>query len=98
MVFKWGYNQKDISYILGKNYAQIGSVVSVSNINSLSDNKIRIKEHKNLQSKNTLGYKFWDIYYNMNFLYSKKLNKPILKILYKLIFFKTPNHSMRSKW
>jgi glycosyltransferase involved in cell wall biosynthesis len=98
MVSKWGYNQKSIPYILGKNYAQIGSLISVSNINNLSNNKIRIKEQNHVQNKNTLGYKFWDLYYNFNFPCSKKLNRPLLKILYKLIFFKTPNHLMRSKW
>jgi len=98
MIIKWGYGEKDLSFILGKNYANLSSVLAVNVINNLSDNKIKIKKTQREIKSQTLASKIWDIYFNFNILKLIKFNKFFLRNLYKIIFIMKPNHRMKNKW
>jgi glycosyltransferase involved in cell wall biosynthesis len=98
MITKWGYVDKNLSSLLGKNYANLSSPQSVNIISNLSGNKIETKQVKAGTTNPTLASKIWDIYFNLNILKSIKLNKFIVKSVYKIIFVIKPNHRMKNKW
>jgi glycosyltransferase involved in cell wall biosynthesis len=98
MIIKWGYGDKNLSFLLGKNYADLSSPQTVNVINNLSGNKIKIREVKTKITNQTLASKVWNIYFHLNVFKSIKLNKYFLKSAYKIIFAIKPNHRMKNKW
>jgi len=98
MISKWEYKEKEISLLLAKNYASISSAATVNIINNLSNAKVRIKKVDNGIEKQTIGSKIWDIYFNFNPEKFKRLNKFIIKSIYKLIFIIKPSHRLKNKW
>ncbi len=98
MITKWGYGDRNLSFLLGKNYASISSPQSVNIINNLSGNKIRIRRAKTNNQSQTFAGKIWDVYFSLNIFKSRSLNKFIIKSIYRIIFFIKPNHRMKNKW
>jgi glycosyltransferase involved in cell wall biosynthesis len=98
MIAKWGYGEKIISSLLGKNYADISSPLAVDVINNLSNNKILIKKEKRGISSQNLASRIWNIYFNLNIFNSIKLNKIFLINFYRIIFVVKPNHRLKNKW
>jgi hypothetical protein len=98
MIAKWGYVEKIISSLLGKNYADIPSPLAVDVINNLSNNKILVKKEKRGNSSQNLASRIWNIYFNLNIFNSIKLNKIFLINFYRIIFVVKPNHRLKNKW
>jgi len=98
MIIKWGYGEKELSFTLGNNYANLSSELAVGIINNLSNNKIKIKNTQTIIKSQTLASKIWNIYFNLNIFNSIKFNKFFIKNLYKIIFILKPDHRMKNKW
>jgi len=98
MIIKWGYGEKELSFILGENYANLSSALAVDVINNLSNNRIKVKKTLSGIKSQTLASKIWNIYFNLNIFKSVKLNKFFIKNLYKIIFIFKPDHRMKNKW
>jgi len=98
MITKWGYGDKNLSFLLGKNYTNISSPQTVNLINNLSGNKISIRQAKNNNKSQTFASKVWDVYFHLNIFRSIRFNKFIVKNIYRIIFIIKPNHRMKNKW
>jgi len=98
MITKWGYRNKNLSLLLGKIYTNISSPQTVNLINNLSGNKISIVQAKTKNKSQTLASKIWDVYFQLNIFRSLKINKLIIKNIYRIIFIIKPNHRMKNKW
>jgi hypothetical protein len=98
MIIKWGYGEKELSFILGNSYANLSSALAVDVINNLSNNQIKVKKHQSGIKKQTLPSKIWSIYFNLNIFKSMKFNKFFIKNIYKIVFILKPNHRMKNKW
>ena len=98
MITKWGYGDKNLSFLLGKNYKNISSPQTVNLINHLSGNKINIGQAKTKNKSQTLTSKIWDVYFHLNIFRSVRFNKLIIKNIYRIIFIIKPNHRMKNKW
>jgi len=98
MIMKWGYGDKNLSFLLGKNYANLSSQQTVNVINNLSGNEIKIRQVKTEIANQTLASKVWNVYFHLNLFNSIKLNKFVIKNLYRIIFIVKPNHRMKNKW
>jgi glycosyltransferase involved in cell wall biosynthesis len=98
MIAKWGYGEKILSSLLGKNYADISSPLAVNVINNLSNNKILVKRKKSGIRSQSFASRIWDIYFNLNIFNSTKLNKIFLINFYRIIFIVKPNHRLKNKW
>ena len=98
MIIKWGYSERKISQQLGRNYAEQLSNQTVSTINSLSGNSIRIKQRQELVKNQSTSSRFWDFYFNNHVLKNQSLSKMFLKIIYRIIFIIKPNHRMKNRW
>ena len=97
---QWGYKDKNISKILYKKYAKFASHLTLATINNLSDNKFLFPSQKMeiSSSKNSRVSKFWNYYFRLNLKPLKKVNKNLLMLIYKLVFFVKPNHRLKTKW
>jgi glycosyltransferase involved in cell wall biosynthesis len=98
MITKWGYGDKNLSFLLGKNYTNISSPQTVNLINNLSGNKISIRQAKTNNKSQTFANKIWDVYFHLNIFRSIRFNKFIVKNIYRIIFIIKPNHRMKNKW
>ena len=98
MIIKWGYSEKKIAQQLGRNYAEQLSNQTVSTINSLSGNSIRIKQRQKLVKNQSTSSRFWEFYFNNHVLKNQSLSKMFLKIIYRIIFIIKPNHRMKNRW
>jgi hypothetical protein len=98
MITKWGYRNKNLSLLLGKIYTNISSPQTVNLINNLSGNKISIVQAKTKNKSQTLASKIWDVYFQLNIFRSLRINKLIIKNIYRIIFIIKPNHRMKNKW
>jgi hypothetical protein len=98
MITKWGYGNKNLSFLLGKNYTNMSSPQTVNLINNLSGNKIGIRRAKTNHKSQTFAGKIWGVYFHLNILRSTRFNKFIIKSIYRIIFIIKPNHRMKNKW
>jgi glycosyltransferase involved in cell wall biosynthesis len=98
MITKWGYGDKNLSFLLGKSYTNISSPQTINLINNLSGNKIIIVQAKTNNKSQTFAGKIWDVYFHLNVFKSIKFNRFIIKSIYKIIFIIKPNHRMKNKW
>jgi hypothetical protein len=98
MITKWGYGDKNLSFLLGKSYTNISSPQTINLINNLSGNKISIVQAKTKNKSQTLASKIWDLYFQLNIFRSLRINKLIIKNIYRIIFIMKPNHRMKNKW
>jgi hypothetical protein len=98
MITKWGYGDKNLSFLLAKNYTNISSPQTVNLINNLSGNKIGIRQVKTNNKSQTFANKIWDVYFHLNIFRSIRFNKFIVKNIYRIIFIIKPNHRMKNKW
>lgn len=96
----WGFTDKNISKILYKKYAKFASHLTLATINNLSDNKFLFPSQKLEISSGKIGLtsKFWNYYFRLNPKILKNVNKVLLIIVYKLVFFVKPNHRLKTKW
>jgi hypothetical protein len=97
---QWGYKDKNISKILYKKYAKFASHLTLATINNLSDNKFLFPSQKMEISRSKISSvsKFWNYYFRLNLKPLKKVNKNLLMLIYKLVFFVKPNHRLKTKW
>ena len=98
MIIKWGYGEKELSFILGNSYANLSSALAVDVINNLSNNQIKVRKKRSGIKSQKLVSRIWNIYFNLNIFKSMKLNKFIIKNIYKIIFILKPDHRMKNKW
>jgi hypothetical protein len=98
MILKWGYSNRKISKLLGRNYAEQLSSQTVHTLNNLSGNSIRIKPKQKLIKNQSTSSRIWDFYFNKHIFKSQSINKIFLKIIYRIIFIMKPNHRMKNKW
>jgi hypothetical protein len=98
MITKWGYGDKNLSFLLGKNYTNIPSPQTVNIINNLTGNKISIRHAKTNHQSQTFAGKIWDVYFHLNIFKSRSFNKFITKSIYRVVFIIKPNHRMKNKW
>ncbi len=98
MILKWGYSNRKISKLLGRNYAEQLSSQTVHTLNNLSGNSIRIKPKQKLIKNQSTSSRIWDFYFNKHVFKSQSINKIFLKIIYRIIFIMKPNHRMKNKW
>lgn len=98
MILKWGYSNRKISQLLGRNYAEQLSSQTVQTLNNLSGNSIRIKHRQRLVKNQSTSSRFWDFYFNRQIFKSQRLNKIFLKTIYRIIFIIKPNHRMKNRW
>ena len=98
MITKWGYGDKNLSFLLGKNYTNISSPQTVNLINNLSGNKRSIEQAKTNNKSQTFASKIWDAYFHLNIFKSRGFNKFIIKSIYRIIFIIKPNHRIKNKW
>jgi glycosyltransferase involved in cell wall biosynthesis len=98
MITKWGYGDKNLSFLLGKSYTNISSPQTISLINNLSGNKISIVQAKTNNKSQTFAGKIWDVYFHLNVFKSIRFNRFIIKSIYRIIFIIKPNHRMKNKW
>ena len=98
IILKWGYSQRKISQLLGRNYAEQLSSQTVNTINNLSGNSIRIKHKQELVKNQSTSSRIWDFYFNNQIFKSQCVNKIFLKIIYRITFIIKPNHRMKNRW
>jgi glycosyltransferase involved in cell wall biosynthesis len=100
IIGQWGYKDKNISKILYKKYSEFASLLTLATINNLSENKFLFpRQRPKMDSSNiSLTSKFWNYYFRLNLKPLRKLNKVLLILIYKLVFFVKPNHRLKTKW
>jgi glycosyltransferase involved in cell wall biosynthesis len=100
MIEIWGYQNNQLNKLLYKYYKPFASPITLNIINSVGNLKNSItfdSQEKNKNTQNKMA-KMWLIYFNLNPKFFGKINKQLLKALYKIIFKFKPNHRWNKKW
>jgi glycosyltransferase involved in cell wall biosynthesis len=95
-----GYKNNNIMKLLSNVYVEFASPLTLTLINNLGSLKSTKSSIKNIQQINEDNWKIniWNNYHYSKIVIPEKLNRCILKFIYKIIFIVKPNHRWKNKW
>jgi glycosyltransferase involved in cell wall biosynthesis len=102
LILEWGYDYAKISKLLQKNYSEFSSRLTLDTISGLSglsgipkaknNKRIQIIDEKNVMNS------LWNKYSMIQFPVLRRINKVLVKSLYRVLFIFKHKHRLRDRW